>query len=177
MLRERTAASHQRVDDLFSGLKLGHLEDYRRFLAGQAAAFLPVEDLLLDLGIEQSVPGFTANRRGPLLLADLQDLAIAAPHILPAPALHSEAAQLGAAYVLEGSRLGGSLLQKEVPVTFPARFLRAPSTLHWPAFVQILDRRLLSEPQIDAAVSAAQAVFAMFEYSAFQSRHDQGQAP
>lgn len=168
-LRERTAAAHQRVDDLFSRLRLDRHEDYRRFLTAQASAFLPVEDLLIELGIEHHVPGFTAGRRGPLLLKDLADLGVAATPRLPAPALNDVAAQLGAAYVLEGSRLGGAMLQKGVPQTFPARFLRAESQLSWTAFVQILDRQLERETQMETAVSAAQAVFAMFELSA--ARH------
>ena len=49
-LKRATADAHERVDLLFSGLKLEDPRDYRRFLVAQAAAHLPVEQALDDAG-------------------------------------------------------------------------------------------------------------------------------
>lgn len=175
-LRDETAVCHQRVDDLFSEMDLGQLATYRLFLASQAAAFIPVENAIIDGGIGQSVPQLVDHKRGPLLLDDLADLRIDVPDPLLPPAMNSEAALLGAAYVLEGSRLGGAILRKAVPAEFPSRFLSAPTTLRWSAFADILERRLVTEEQVSAAASSARDVFEMFERAAITSLQKHGGA-
>lgn len=163
VLREETAVCHQRVDDLFSEMDLGQLVTYRLFLAAQAAAFIPVENAIVAGGVGQSVPELVAHRRAPLLVDDLADLQTAVPAPLRPPAMNSDAALLGAAYVLEGSRLGAAVLRKAVPAAFPCRFLSAPTTLRWSAFADVLERQLVTDEQVEAAATSAREVFTMFE--------------
>lgn len=76
-------------------------------------------------------------------------------------------ALLGAAYVLEGSRLGGAMLVRSVD---PA--LRGVATAYldhgtglklWPRFVDILNTAGLSGAEQQAAIDAANHVFMLFE--------------
>ena len=93
------------------------------------------------------------------------------------PKLDGEPALLGATYVLEGSRLGAAVLRKTVPPQFPSRFLSAPTVLKWSAFAALLDDRLSTEVELNAAVTAAQNVFKIFHISATKVALDHGFAP
>ena len=74
-------------------------------------------------------------------------------------------ALLGWAYVLEGSRLGGSILRRAVAPGLPTAFLSESYSKAWPTLVAILDEQLTEPSAIDQAIAAAQALFAVFERS------------
>lgn len=163
-LRAATSEAHERVDHLFSSLDLGRIEDYRLFLLAQAAAYLPIETALDEAGAAALLDDWPGRRRGNLLLSDLNALRAKAPEPIPAPLLTSQAAMLGAIYVLEGSRLGGALLKQQIPAEAPRLFLSAPQQAgSWRKLLDNLDRFLYRPELLDAAIDAARDVFQRFE--------------
>lgn len=166
-LRADTAADHERVDALFSQFDLADPAGYGRFLAAQAQAFLPVEAALDDGGAERLVPDWSARRRADLLIADLEALARPIPLEWPTYRLDTEADLLGALYILEGSRLGGAMLKRQVPAAAPRRFLDAPQPPGaWRNLLILLDNRLRNEDEAAGAIGAARGVFGLFEAAA-----------
>ena len=166
-LRSATAAEHDRVDALFSAFDLAAPGGYARFLAAQAAAFLPVEAALDEAGAASALSCWPERRRGHLLAADLAALGAApGPPVAP-PAFAGEAALLGGIYVLEGSRLGGALLRRSLPDGAPCRFLAAPQPPGaWRNLLAKLDSVLIGEREIDSAVDSARRVFRCFAAAA-----------
>ena len=121
-LRAATAADHAMVDGRFGTLHLDDPVDYRRMLRAHARALPAVEAALTTEGegADGRLPAW--RRRTPALLADLAGLGIEPPAPL-AFAADSGAAQWGVLYVAEGSRLGGQLLARAVPVGQPHAYL------------------------------------------------------
>jgi len=166
-LRAATAAAHARVDRAFSQFDWRRREGFARFLQAQATALLPLERAL-DLGGTAAGLGigWAARRRGSALLADLAALGVAAPEgERPAP-IARPAAALGTIYVLEGSRLGGSLIKRSVPPEFPAAFLAPGPEGGWRALLAVLERELADAAACDEAIGAACAAFDRFERAA-----------
>lgn len=159
-LRAATAADHERVDAAFARFNLSDRESYTAFLRAQAAAMLPVE-AALDLAVPAA--DWPARRRGHLLCADLAALASSPPPLLASPVLAGAAEQLGALYVIEGSRLGGAMLVRSVPAEFPRSFLGANDSRLWRDLLDLLDAQLDTPDRLARAEAAAKRVFAMFE--------------
>jgi heme oxygenase len=159
-LRNATRFCHDEVDALYGQFDLADRGSYGDFLAAHARALLPVEGWLGLVGpFEGAVP------RAPAVRADLA--ALNRPLIEPATLSweKKQAALWGAAYVIEGSRLGGAVLRKAVAAGLPREYL---SSTHpqgaWRGFLCHLDR-IASEGgeawQIDA-VAAAIRTFTLF---------------
>lgn len=162
-LRTLTRPDHDVVDDIFSTFDLGQTDGYRSFLIAQAGALLPVERALDLAGADDVVPDWPHRRRASLLLADLADLGEDAPlPAAPAPALGTREEILGALYVIEGSRLGGAMLERRVPSGLPRRFLGAADSARWRSLVALIDETVVSDLQQERAVRAAREVFGMF---------------
>lgn len=168
LLRAATAAEHARVDRLYSRYDLSDAAGYRDFLKAQAAAFLPVEQALDLAAAGQLVDDWPARRRGDVLRADLDALGLTPPAPAgPAPDLADPARLLGALYVLEGSRLGGAVLRKNLPAGLPQAFLGArPEPGGWRKLLELLDKNLYGTERIDAAIFSAREVFMLFEAAA-----------
>lgn len=159
-LRNATRFCHDEVDALYGQFDLKDRGSYGDFLSAHARALLPVEDWLgLAALVEGSVP------RSPALRADLE--ALNRPSIEPAALAwgKTEAALWGAAYVTEGSRLGGAVLRKAVAAGLPHEYL---SSTHpqgaWRSFLSQLDRKASDGGefwQIEAVASAIRT-FALF---------------
>lgn len=161
-LRRATAAAHDEVDAIFSRADLSSASGYRAFLSAQARAHLSVEAALEMAGVERVIADWPERRRAALLRADLEDLGEAAD-LGAAPAFTDPAELAGAAYVLEGSRLGGALLKRSVADGLPTRFLDAPARAGaWRALLLRLDEVLAEQADLDRAVTAARAVFTLF---------------
>ncbi len=165
-LRAATAGHHRRVDAAFSTAALGEAASYAAFLRAQAAAHLPVEDALAAGGIAAIVPDWAARRRSGLLRDDLAALGCAVPVAAGTIRLDGAAALLGALYVLEGSRLGGTLLRRSVAPGLPARFLGGGDSAAWRSLLALLDERLTTDAARGDAIAAAGAVFDLFETAA-----------
>lgn len=165
-LKAATSHAHERLDARFSRFDLADPADYRAFLLAQAGAFLPVEAALEAAGVQAVILDWPQRRRSEALRADLAALGLKVPPFVPISEIEGEAAILGAAYVLEGSRLGGQLLMNQVPSAWPAAFLRAGNPKLWRAFVTNLDQRLSSPTDVALASAAASSVFEAFASSA-----------
>lgn len=118
-LRDGTATWHERVDAAFAGHDLTDGDSYRAFLTAHARVVLPLEAVLDETALW---PEWQA--RGDLLRADLAALGGAVPPALPVAA-GSAAARWGLLYVLEGSRLGGAMLARQVGAGLPTGYLSA----------------------------------------------------
>jgi len=159
MLRNLTRDSHERVDALYGACKLAREADYRRFLTAQAAAWISLRPGLDD--------GSAARKAA--ILADLDALRIAPPSPLDPAGLPASDA-IGMRYVLEGSRLGSTLLLRDLRASAPAladiagRYLNVSADLdgwrHLSTILQFWPRNDVS----DAAIIAdARRTFALFE--------------
>ncbi len=164
ILRNATGADHARLDALFARFDLANAAEYGEFLAAHAAAVGAVESALNAAGMRRLIPDWPARRRDALVRADLAALGIDPPAPLPPPALDGAAAAWGAAYVVEGSRLGGAMLARQVGTGLPTSYLAAPQPKGaWRGFLAALDEALVSEEQRAHATAAARATFALFE--------------
>lgn len=165
-LREATRDAHERVDRLFAPLQLDTAEGYGTFLEAQAAAFVTVEAALDAAGAGDVLSDWPQRRRASQLLDDLAQLRRPAPVAVAAPVFHSEAEILGAVYVLEGSRLGGTLMKRKVPEGWPTAFLSSADPSLWRVLIARLDARLTLPSDQQAAIDAADSVFTVFERAA-----------
>jgi heme oxygenase len=163
-IRAATAADHERLDGLFEGFDLAEGCSYGRFLIAHAAALIPIETALDAAGAEALIPGWADRRRSAMIRADLAALGLAPPEPAPFPELEDDASCWGAAYVVEGSRLGGALLARRIAPGLPRSYLGTPQAKGaWRTFVDALDAALLSAERVDRASRAAQATFSFFE--------------
>ena len=164
VLRTETRAEHDRVDRLFSNFDLDRPDDYRRFLLAQAAAFLPAEAALDAADAATILDDWPGRRRSALIEADLAQLKETLPEQIPPPIFPSPASVMGGIYVLEGSRLGGALLKRDLPPECPRHFLDAAQQPgSWRKLLDKLDRLLYRPDDLEAAVKAAREVFQRFE--------------
>lgn len=142
-LRAYGGALHQQVDDAFSGFSLEDADGYRQFLQAHGAALFSLERALENAGIEQLLSDWPARRRREALHADLTALGCSVPMPLPVTASASAGWCWGAAYVLEGSRLGGQVLLRHLRAAqpeAPAHYLgHAAAPGLWTAFLQQLE--------------------------------------
>lgn len=162
-LKYATGPLHEELDTALSRLNLGDRADYARFLRFQARTVPAIEAELAASGLGAMVEGWCDARRAPALERDLAELGEAVPEPAPAPSMTSRAAVLGTAYVLEGSRLGGQVLQRRVSEGLPAHFLSHPSGIGpWRQLIAVLDSHLYSDELIGEAKDAARRCFAWF---------------
>ena len=164
-LRDATQDLHERVDSAFSQADLSERGGYMRFLTAQAEAHAALEAVIDRSGITDILPDWPERRRVERLRSDLAELGAAMPEPAAVPELTSNAAALGTAYVLEGSRLGGTLLKRSVPADLPASFLGAADSGAWRRLLAILDEHLVHAEQIQIAINAARDAFMIFERS------------
>lgn len=165
-LRDATMANHQRVDEIYSDFSLGSPAEYAAFLKAHARALMPLEKLAQP-----------DSPRLPQLVEDLAVLGEALPEPLAAEAGVSEAFRWGALYALEGSRLGGAMLERQVAPGLPRAYLKAGHRNgSWIAFQQALDAAADGGGQewIDSAVQGAEAAFALFAAGAAAERLNNG---
>lgn len=168
LLRAATASAHDRVDAAFGAFDLSNRDDYRAFLIAQSGPLLTAEAAVDAFDPSALLPDWSERRRADLIRADLADFGVHPPS--PAPfEIACDAAALGTIYVLEGSRLGGALLARNVPMDLPARFIRcAPAPKRWRELIEVLDHHLVTPEQREVAADAACAVFHLFWRSAQQ---------
>lgn len=125
---------------------------------------MPTEAALDAAGAQAIFADWPERRRRAALAADLADLDISLP-AAEAPPLPDDAAAIsGALYVIEGSRLGGRFLARQVGEGLPKRYLdpavRPPG---WPALLEQFEPFLYDSMTFATATAAALAVFERFE--------------
>lgn len=166
-LRAATAGAHEALDRRFGAFDLGDREDYGRFLLAHAAAIEPVEQALDRAGMGGLIDDWTERRRSALIAADLAQLGLPLPPPLPFAPLKDDGAAWGAAYVVEGSRLGGSLLAGRVADDLPRAYLATPLPKGaWRKLLAKMDRALYPQAMREPAIAAALRVFALFDRAA-----------
>jgi heme oxygenase len=130
-------------------------------LRAHARVVPSVEHALEKGGFGRLLPDWPERRRAHLLAADILELDDRLPVLLPQPVLRCEAAVWGAAYVLEGSKLGGALLAKAVPDHLPSSYLNPQGPKGaMRLFMDRLDASKVDDPGV--AVTSACNVFDLF---------------
>ncbi|HEY3639121.1 MAG TPA: biliverdin-producing heme oxygenase [Rhizomicrobium sp.] len=161
-LREATSRRHAELDRIAGSLLVRGPEGYARFLAGQGAVVIPLEKRLEISGITTVLPDWNMRARRYDLKADLREIARPC-EFLEVPVFRSTAELLGAAYVLEGSRLGASLLLQTLRFPTATRFLRhGHGKGLWPQFLSVLETNNEVRDHFDEARMAALEVFELF---------------
>ena len=153
-LRDATMEDHRQVDSVFSAYDLHSRADYTAFLTAQARA----------LGALEAVAR-PESPRLPLLAQDLAALGSAWPDPLPLTAAGRGGFRWGLRYALEGSRLGGAMLARQVGDGLPRAYLSATHGKgDWIAFQRALDGAAEEggEGWLGDAVQGARAAFALF---------------
>lgn len=157
-LRRETGDAHARVDSLFGSCDFATERGYRTFLLAQAAAWETLRPLL-DAG---------SLARADALREDLGqlDMAVPAPLNIALPARET----IGHRYVLEGSRLGSTVLMRELAAKAPVMAERASAYLresqkldHWKSLSTSLQ---MDDDRCDnhgAIIDDALFVFGLFE--------------
>ncbi len=160
-LRSATSALHAHVDRRASEMRLETAPGYARFLLTQASVVCPLEDALERARIARLLPDWKERRRGGALSADLREIGA---NCIPArpPVFKSDAALLGALYVLEGSRLGARVILSRVSSS-ATRYLRhGEGRRLWPTFLEVLESNEDVRRHPGVAEDAARHVFEMF---------------
>ncbi|SFC33800.1 heme oxygenase [Zunongwangia mangrovi] len=171
-LREQTATLHKEIEkDNTAGLIMDHsitLEEYKLLLLQNYLAYKIVED-----EIKQFEPEFSTDK-SERLAEDLNALNIdfSSPLVQFENQFHckDKIEALGAAYVLEGSAMGGMLIAKELQ---NCTKLASISTHHffngdrknvqgWKEFMKRVNAREFSEEEIQKATLKAQETFRFF---------------
>lgn len=166
VLRDDTRDAHDAVDAVYGGFDLADRRSYAAFLSAHAAIVLPLETMLDDAGIATLVDDWPDRRRAPAIAADLTALSRPLPPPLACPPVAGDAGLLGALYVLEGSRLGGRMLARQVASDFPREYLDPDQpTGHWSKLLVRLEELLYTDHRVTEAIVSARAVFASFEAS------------
>lgn len=135
------------------------------------AALEPRLEACLEAGSLDSAFSLAARRKTPLLARDLAHYAAPVPPAAPddaLPALPTTAHALGALYVVEGATLGGRLilrhLGRSLGVTqaegaaYYAGYGERTGAM-WKTFCALLDARLTTPEEGDAAVAGASALY------------------
>ncbi|MDO6413754.1 biliverdin-producing heme oxygenase [Sphingomonas sp. BIUV-7] len=161
-LRAATAADHESVDAAFGEVDFSDRAAYGRFLLAHARALPAVERALADFS------ALPAQRpRTPLIESDLAALGLDIPAPLRFSPGSTPAAGFGAAYVIEGSRLGGGMLARRVGEGLPTAYLAdTHQSGEWRGFLGALDQAADGDAWIAEAVTAARATFDLYRRAA-----------
>ena len=161
-LRAATHEHHQKLDDLLGRLDLADRHDYTRFLDIQLSARRGVEQWLYLHAPAHSLPPSQVSllRRDLDWLGDESRNAPAPSFTLPTSDRH---AWIGSAWVLAGSSLGNTMMERELaaraPANWPMAFLQDKAM---PQYFKAL-RPLLEDTAANPdALATARAVFAHF---------------
>jgi heme oxygenase len=173
-LKRETAAEHAAIEEA-TGLTRpdATLGDYRHYLE-RSYGFYQVVERELQRHDAWGALGLDAHERTklPLIADDLEALGRAPESVqqcAAAPSLPGLAEALGAAYVLEGSTLGGRVISRHLTAEFgshvPRRFVNAYGAQtgdNWQAFRAALGRFTRSRAVEDRIVAGARETFRAF---------------
>jgi heme oxygenase len=176
-LRRETERLHGAVEAAFARFDLTSKAGLTSFLTAQSQAVSSIETELERRAIGTLVLDWPERRRAASLKADLArlgvDASLATLHQAESPTLDTVGRQYGALYVLEGSRMGGRVLAREVARSADPQ-VRSATTflLHrldggeaWRNFVDSLDG--LGAPR-EHLLQGASASFQLFRHAALQ---------
>lgn len=112
-LKVATAHEHDALDAVVTVAHMETKAGYRAFLNASARALIPLELALERAGVSDWLPDWPDRARRHALKSDLSMLG-SKPFAPATAAIPSPAFGAGVLYVLEGSRLGGRLLSRQV---------------------------------------------------------------
>ena len=164
-LRRRTAQEHLATEESFAVFDLSQARHYSLFLQAHAMAHRAIEP---NFGGR----GFTGwSSRTDLIAADLT--ALHAPRSAAAVeplAFGNDAEVWGAQYVIEGSRLGGVVLDRQVPADLPRAYLssQGEAAREWRRFCDALTAEAADQSAdfVEHALVGARKSFAAFRATA-----------
>lgn len=183
-LKLETAADHAAIEEASAILHPRlDVEGYRAFLEDTFGFYRVAEPRLTEMGVWELL-GLPAEERLklPLLTRDLRALGCADLAALPVceapPEWPGAAEAIGAAYVLEGSTLGGNVISRHIQQRFgadvPRGFLECygPRTgENWRAFRAALSRFATSRELENRMIGGAQSTFRAFTRWLGRRRH------
>lgn len=163
-LRSATADAHRRLDENLPVTRPDLTEDeYLAFLSRMYGIVEPLEE---HVAVHVPLDDWDDRRRAWMLREDLGPVVASAPPcpFTPRPANADEA--LGAAYVLEGSTLGGlhvtEMVRDRLGPNAPTRWFRSHGEqvpARWQAFRRAVHRHVEDGGDLDAIVAGALATF------------------
>ena len=164
-LRSGTSDCHAVVDRLFGRFDLSDRGRYGAFLSAHARVIPAAEQALTRGNIASLLPDWADRRRSEMLTADLSALGLTSPPPLDVADFSSEDELWGAVYVLEGSKLGGAILARQVPDTLPSTYIghQGPKGA-MKAFMERLDGA--TDIDEDRAIATARSIFDHFRRAA-----------
>jgi heme oxygenase (biliverdin-IX-beta and delta-forming) len=177
LLREETRVQHEQIENTLPFFRPDFTrQEYVRTLVAFLGFFLPVEASLARVpGWESTGVDLESRMRTSLLRSDLRffgltDAAIdELPRCVELPQVRGIDSALGVIYVLEGSRLGGALIARQVAERFGLEEGRGAAFFssegrnvgrEWRALADALRGSLVSSEAQANAVLAAQQTFA-----------------
>jgi heme oxygenase (biliverdin-IX-beta and delta-forming) len=164
MLRDATREAHERVDAAFGHFDLQHRASYRDFLTAHAQALLPIETWLDAHAAATLISDWPRRKRGDALLADLAAIGGDPPSLTAFACEPTPQGMMGVVYVVEGSRLGGRYIARQLHPDSPRRYLDADQAPgKWQLFLSQLDDFLYEDASRTRAVCGALLAFDRFE--------------
>jgi heme oxygenase len=159
-LRAATADDHRRTEESFAAFLTALPHSYGDFLQAHARAF-PAIGRALSAGLDW--PAW--RQRWHDLESDLAAFDLDPPPALNITAAAGRAEALGMVYVLEGSRLGSSLLHRRIPAGLPAAYLRGGND-RTPWLLLLAQLETVGRPDQAAAIAGARTAFGAFRAAA-----------
>lgn len=166
-LRDATAALHAELDIGMNRFTMTDPGDYENFLSVLQSGIGAVELGLEAGGVSSVLPDWHLRTRRAALAADLGGLC-SRRKVEPIPPANFDGIpqMMGAAYVLEGSRLGSQVILRRTSVSPAAtvrenmRFLaHGDVATMWPSFLAALDLAVTDDDGLEAAVEGAKKAF------------------
>jgi heme oxygenase len=175
-LRSQTRSLHEALDASMPLTELANRQDYIRYLSINLPC-AAIEEALEGAGVHRILPDWNYRRRRFDLTDDLFALGVALPPSRAFQIANNTAAILGWSYVLEGSRLGASVILRKVEVNALAEIRAATRFLshglgknYWSSF-KIALARIDADPEaIAGACEGARAAFECFLPRSFGGR-------
>lgn len=174
MLRQATQELHQQLDIGFAAGQFADRTAYISFLQMHAQIVPDIEQQLAIRSEFQTLDHWQARLRSPALLHDLKCLSVAPPPIAPFVMPSAPGSVAGITYVMEGSRLGGRLIAKQLNEAglghLPASFVtHGTEQRYWQSYLSWLAERPTFATYQQNAIEAAKALFQHYiNISAYQ---------
>jgi heme oxygenase len=179
-LRTKTQSSHDQVEQALAlPGAIANMDDYRRWLSRFLGFYEPLEAILssfhgwTDWGIDLSDMGHKVSLRKDIAAMQTEPRLIPKAQQDSLPKLLTFAEAFGALYVVEGSKLGGKFILREIATRLGPELKGADSFFtgngeaagaRWNAFKQSLDRFLLANSaQFPLVVAGAESTFSSIQ--------------
>ncbi len=165
VLKKRTQVCHDRIDGLYSRLRLSRREDLAHFLLAHHMALKPMEEAIVRAGSWKDFPPDLSA----LAQKDLRALGVAVTSVTPL-SVPAGANPAGMVYVIAGSHFGSAVLRtrwrkSDDPVVLKAGAYLSSDCMrrYWRAFSKKIGNDDSDASLLDDIVKGAVLAFGMFE--------------